>query len=158
MVMVGEWEGTGWVRYTPDGPMRAARVTATGQPQLSGLRLAWTSTAASTDRERAVVHSSDLGVRFRADSSVFRATLQHGSSSVEGWVRPGACELAWGYTAPHDPQALFRYTSRVEGPRRVETGERSADGGATWWAFYGAEMTGPALAACEAAAAPPPVL
>lgn len=156
--MVGEWEGTAWVRYAPDGPAREARVTAQGQPRLAGVVLGWTGTAVSTDGERAVVHSNDLGVRFRADSSVFRATVQHGSSSVEGWVRPGACELAWGYTAPNDPLALFRYTSRVEGPRRVETGERSADGGTTWWAFYGAELTGPAVAGCDAAARAPVIL
>ncbi|HST59839.1 MAG TPA: hypothetical protein VLK84_14140 [Longimicrobium sp.] len=153
--MVGEWQGTGWVRYAPDGPMRAARVTAQGQPRLSGLRLEWISTAVSTDRERAVVNSNDLSIRFRADSSVFRATLQHGSSSVQGWVRAGACELAWGYALPTDPQTLFRHTSRVDGPRLVEAGERSADGGRTWWVFYGAEMTGPAVAGCDASGAPP---
>lgn len=150
--MLGQWEGTGWVRYAPDGPQRAARVTARGEPQLSGVRLAFSSVATSTDREAAVVHDADLGIRFRADSAVFRATLQHGSSSVEGWVQPGACEISWGYTSPSDPRSLFRYTSRVEGTRRVETGERSADGGETWWPFYGAEMTGPVVDGCPAAA------
>ena len=156
--MVGEWQGTAWVRYAPDGPAREARVTAQGQPRLAGGGLGWTSTAVATDGERAVVHSADLGIRFRADSSVFRATLQHGPSFVEGWVHPGTCELAWGYTAPNDPQSLFRYTSRGQGPRRVETGERSADGGTTWWAFYGAEMTGPAVPGCDAAARAPVIL
>jgi hypothetical protein len=155
--MVGEWQGTGWVRYAPDGPARAARVTGRGQPRLAGAVLGWSSTAVSTDRERAVVNSDDLGIRFRADSSVFRATIQHGSSSAQGWVRAGACELAWGYAAPTDPQTLFRHTWRVDGTRMVEMGERSADGGGTWWAFYGAEMTGPAVAGCEAAT-PPAVL
>ncbi|HEX6040989.1 hypothetical protein [Longimicrobium sp.] len=150
--MVGEWQGTGWVRYAPDGPQRAARVIARGAPMLSGMRLGWSSVATSTDRERAIVHNADLGVRFRADSSVFRAALDHGTTRVDGWVNPGTCEMAWGYTAPHDAQVLFRYTSRVEGTRRVEMGERSADGGSTWWAFYGAELTGTAVDGCPASA------
>lgn len=150
--MVGEWEGTGWVRYAPDGPQRAARVTARGEARLSGATLGWSSIATSTDREAAVVHGADLGIRFRADSSVFRAALDHGGARVDGWVQPGACEMSWGYASPIDPRALFRYTSRVAGTRRVETGERSADGGGTWWAFYGAEMTGPALDSCPASA------
>lgn len=153
--MVGEWQGTAWVRYAPDGPARAARVTGRGQPRLAGAVLGWSSTATSTDGEAAVVISNDLGIRFRADSSVFRATMQHGGSSVQAWVRAGTCELAWGYTAPHDAQVLFRFTSRVNGQRRVEAGERSSDGGRTWWAFYGAEMTGPVAGGCDASTAPP---
>jgi hypothetical protein len=152
--MVGEWQGTAWVRYAPDGPARAARVTGQGQARLAGAVLGWSSVATSTDGQAAVVASNDLGVRFRADSSAFRATVQHGSSSVQGWVRAGACELAWGYAAPGDTQSLFRFSSRVEGSRRVEAGERSSDGGQTWWAFYGAEMTGPAVSGCVAPAAP----
>ena len=146
--MVGTWQGTGWVRYAQDGPARAARVRAEGQPRLAGLVLGWTSTAVSTD----------LSIRFRADSAAFRATLRHGGAPVDGWVRPGACEVAWGYRNPSDAQTLFRFRSRVEGTRRVEAGERSPDGGRTWWAFYGAEMQGPVMAGCEAprSAAPQP--
>lgn len=153
--MVGEWSGTGWVRYEPDGPTRAARVVARGQPRLAGVVLAWTSTATSTGPDAAVVMSSDLGVRFRADSSAFRATVHQPSGSVEGWVRAGPCGMEWGYTSPSGVQALFQFSSRVEGARRVETGERSPDGGRTWWAFYGAEMAGPAIGGCEASAQPP---
>src|SRR5687768_5085126 len=98
--MVGEWQGTAWVRYAPDGPARAARVTGRGQPRLAGAVLGWSSTSISTDGQAAVVASNELGIRFRADSSVFRVTV-HGSSSVQGWVRAGACELAWGYAAPN---------------------------------------------------------
>lgn len=148
--MVGAWEGTGWVRYAPDGPTRAARVTARGEPRLAGLVLAWTSQATSSDGAAPVVASADLSIRFRSDSAVFRATVQHGSSSVDAWVRPGVCDLAWGYASPADPRTLFRFTSRVEGTRRVETGQHSPDGGRTWWAFYGAEMQGSAVTGCDA--------
>lgn len=150
--MVGEWEGTGWVRYAPDGPMREARVTSKGQARLAGATLEWSSVATSTDRERAVVLSNDLLVRFRADSSVYRATLQHGSASVQGWVRAGACTMEWGYTNPADARSLFRFSSRLAGGRREEAGERSLDGGSTWWPFYAARMSGPAVDGCEASA------
>ncbi|WP_420127447.1 hypothetical protein [Longimicrobium sp.] len=150
--MLGEWQGTGWVRYAPDGPMREARVTGKGQPRLGGLVLGWSSVATSTDRERATVLSNDLGVRFRADSSVYRATLQHGSASVQGWVRAGACTMEWGYTNPANARSLFRFSARLAGGSLVEAGERSSDGGSTWWPFYAAQMSGPAVAGCEAPA------
>lgn len=154
--MVGEWRGTAWVQYTPDGPAWTARVAAVGKPRLAGLVLAWTSTATSTDREAAVVLSNEVAFRFRADSSVFRATtLAYGRSPVEGWVRAGQCELAWGHANENDAQALFRFSSRVDGRRRVEAGERSSDGGRTWWTFYRAEMTGPIVGGCDASTAPP---
>ena len=150
--MLGEWQGTGWVRYEPEGPVREARVTSQGQARLAGAALGWSSIATSSDRERAVVLSNDLSVRFRADSSVYRATLQHGSASVQGWVRAGACTLEWGYTNPADARSLFRFSSRLAGGSRVEAGERSSDGGSTWWPFYAAQMSGPAVEGCEASA------
>jgi hypothetical protein len=150
--MLGEWQGTGWVRYEPDGPMREARVTGQGEARLSGVALGWASVATSSDREQAVVLSNDLSVRFRADSSVYRATLRHGSASVQGWVRAEACTMEWGYTDPADARSLFRFSSRLAGGSCVEAGERSSDGGSTWWPFYAAEMSGPAVEGCEASA------
>jgi hypothetical protein len=154
--MLGERQGTGWVKYQPDGPRREARIASRGEARLAGAVLGLSSVATSTDREAAVVLNNDLGVRFRADSSVFRADVQHGSSRVGGWVRASECELAWGYAAPDDPASLFRFTARVDAAnRRVETGERSADGGQTWWQFYGAELAGLAGGGCTPSAPAP---
>lgn len=153
--MLGERQGTGWVKYQPDGPRREARVVSRGEARLAGAVLGLSSVATSTDREAAVVLNNDLGVRFRADSSAFRVDVQHGSVRVAGWVRAAECELSWGYAAPNDSASLFRFTARVDAANRlVETGERSSDG-RTWWQFYGAELAGPTRAGCTPSAPAP---
>lgn len=150
--LVGEWEGTAWVRYASDGPRIEARAAGEGRPTLMGLALAWKSVASAGG---GVVYDDDVTLRFRRDSAAFRVSVHvPGRSPVDGWARVGECELSWGFQQPR----LFggdavRFTIRVDAENRlVETGERSSDGGQTWWQFYGAEMVGKDGEGCGAAA------
>lgn len=146
-------EGTGWVRLEQNGPMHPARATARGESSLSGLVLRWYSTYTSAHGKREVLTAYELGIRFRADSSVFRGGLNNRRGpSDDTSVTVGECQMEWGYAVTQSPHSLFRTRIRVSGRTLAETGERSDDGGRTWWTIYTAEMTGSQLAGCAAPA------
>lgn len=149
--LVGAWEGTAWVRYTPDGARTELRATAEGRPTLVGIALAWKSVARAPDG--GVASDDDVTLRFRRDSAAFRVTVHvPGHPPVDGWARVAECELSWGFQQP----GLFggdaaRFTIRVDARNRLtETTERSSDGGRTWWQSYGAEMVGKGGEGCGA--------
>jgi hypothetical protein len=151
--LVGEWEGEGWVKYAPDGERREARVAAEGRPTLAGVALAWKSVARAADG--GVVSDDDFTLRFRRDSAAFRVSVHvPGHPVADGWARVAECELSWGFQMPAAGAGdHFRFTVRVDAENRLtEVGERSPDGGRTWWQYYGAEMKGRSDAGCRAPA------
>jgi hypothetical protein len=156
--LVGEWEGQGWMKIARDDQPLSGVATVEGRPRLLGLSLGWKRLLRA---ERGLVSESDVSLRFRRDSTVFRAAFYSlGYSVRDGWARVGECEASWGLPisgAQPDAGDHIRYTMRVDAENRLtEIGERSDDGGRTWWQFYGAEMAGKSGDGCRAPAVPEP--
>lgn len=156
--LVGEWEGQGWTKLGRDDQPLSGVATGEGRPQLSGISLGWKSVLRG---DRGLVSGSDVSLRFRSDSAAFRASFHSpGQPARDGWARVAECELSWGLQlsgAQPDAGDHVRYTMRVDADNRLtETGERSDDGGRTWWQFYGAEMAGKSGDGCRASAVPEP--
>jgi len=156
--LVGDWQGTGWTRLGKDDQPISGTATGEGRSLLSGLSLGWKSQLRA---EQGVMSASDVSLRFRRDSTDFRASFHAPGHPVqESWARVADCEASWGIQLPAaraDSGDHIRYTIRVDGSNRLtETGERSEDGGRTWWQFYGAEMAGKSGEGCRASATPAP--
>jgi hypothetical protein len=156
--LVGEWEGTGWTRLGRDDQPISGAATGEGLPVLSGFSLGWKSQLRAA---QGVMSASDVSLRFRRDSTAFRAFFHApGQPARESWARVAECEASWGLQLPAtqaNAENHIRYTIRVDAQNRLtEVGERSEDGGRTWWQFYNAEMTGGSGEGCHASAAQAP--
>ena len=154
--LVGQWEGEGWVQFSPDGDRLTGRASGEGEAVLSGLALSWKSRVGTGDRE---LSENAVSLRFRRDSAVFRVTTHAPGLTLDGWARVAECELSWGLQVPEGQAGagqLIRYTLRVDAENRLtEVGERSEDEGLTWVQFSGAEMAGKSGAGCRVSEAQP---
>ncbi len=156
--LVGTWEGQGWVKFAPDGERIPLRITSEGTSTLAGLRLAWKS--AGRGRNGTYLED-DFSLRFRRDSLVFRVAFHApGRPAMDGWAKLGDCEFSRGLQLPQSVPGTgteLRYTIRVDAANRLtEIGERSGDGGRTWWQFYSAELAGKSGSGCRPSAPPEP--
>lgn len=134
--MVGEWEGEAWSEMRP-----GAREVVTQRESVE-----WTAggeallVRGSGSVDGRVVHEA-VGMIFW-DARAGRYTMwayRAGSGATQQEVRLEGDARVWGFTTPGGE---IRFTQRIDAEGRwVETGERSADGGATWQPFLGMTLT-----------------
>lgn len=137
--LVGEWQGTGWIRMGPGEPHRFVQ-HETVETRLDGGVLLIEGVGHDPDDEDAIVHHAFAVLSYSAaeERYVMRAYRGLGDGQTlmvdaEAEVIDGA--LVWGYE--HPQAGLMRYTIREdEDGRWHETGEMSRDGGETWFAFF----------------------
>ncbi|GMU66613.1 MAG: hypothetical protein AMXMBFR36_28870 [Acidobacteriota bacterium] len=134
--MVGEWEGEAWSEMRP-----GAREVATQREIVE-----WAAggeallVRGSGSVEGRVVHEA-VGLIFwdaRAQGYAMWA-YRAGSGATTQQLRLEGDTLIWGFTTPGGE---IRFTQRIDGEGRwIETGERSADQGATWQPFLGMTLS-----------------
>lgn len=134
--MVGEWEGEAWSAMRPGArdvvsQREIVEWTAGGEALL---------VRGSGSVDGRVVHEAVALIFWdvRAGRYVMWA-YRAGSGATQEEVRLDGDARVWGFATPGGE---IRFTQRIDDEGRwVETGERSADGGASWQPFLGMTLT-----------------
>jgi hypothetical protein len=138
--LVGEWEGTGWMEYTPGqraefrGTERVERRMGGRLVVVEGRFTAWMGPEAG----EVPVHEAVGIFEFDPRAGQFRFRTYTGFGPEAGGLHAAEVSdgrVVWGYEDPR--HGTVRYTiTRTDGDEWVEVGDASRDGGGTWHRFF----------------------
>lgn len=130
--LVGNWEGSGWMRRGPGEPQRFQSLEIV-ESRLGGAILTIEGRHWDSDPNVFVHHAfAVLSPNAAADGYDFRSYLADGRGGMfQGRVAAG--DFIWEMSPPDGSK--IRYTIHVEGTKWHEIGEMSRDG-KTWMQFF----------------------
>lgn len=134
--MVGEWQGEAWSEMRP-GARETVAQREVVEWVAGGEALLVRGFGSVGDR---VVHEAVGLIYWDARQQRYTMTAYRaGSGPSTQEVRLEGDALVWGFSSPGGE---IRFTQRFDGAGRwVESGERSADEGATWQPFLGMSLS-----------------
>lgn len=138
--MVGDWEGAGWMEYSPGergefrGTERVERRMGGRLVVVEGRFTAWMG----PELGDVVVHEAVGILDFDPQAGRFRFRTYTAFGPEAGGLHEAevsAGRMVWGYEDPR--MGRVRYTiERTEGDEWHEVGDASRDGGTSWYRFF----------------------
>ncbi len=134
--MVGQWQGTGWMRRGPGEPRHTSSLE-TVESRLGGRLLLVEGLHHSKNDPSQVVHHAFGVISYDPENGRyrFRTHLTNGQSG-DHEMRLEGQDILWFLDTP---RGKIRYTIRIQDGEWHETGEFSADG-ESWQEFFGMDL------------------
>ncbi|MBZ0089672.1 MAG: hypothetical protein K8H90_04760 [Thermoanaerobaculia bacterium] len=130
--LAGEWEGEAWMQLGPD---RRDTVSQHERVEWRAGNEVLVIQGKGRQGDR-VVHDAFAAIAWDARKAQYVMwTYRAGGGPTEPTIEVGDQRIVWGFDSPG---GKIRFTIALDANGRwVETGERSADAGATWQPFFG---------------------